>query len=280
MTRLLAVTLTLAAALLVLAAPAGAVDPLTITSSSPANRASVPLTPTGGIPWLVTVAGDIPADAGVSLTISSTGATGADGVTLATADRVDFVFLSPTGAAGGWSGRTDPGPNAWSATAGTYFWQVVATWTDAAGVFHQAASAVARLFLGIPAPAAPTGPGAAGGGGAQPRTTLRMSAVDARYYVRTVIRRRTRRTPARLRYGCSPRNTRTFRCAPTWRDSRNVYRATATFTHVRTGGRVVAQATVTGRRASRTCVATRSFARCSAPFRWRTTLAGRPVGTR
>ena len=58
MTRFLAAALTLAAALLVLAAPAGAVDPLTVTSSSPANRASVPLTPTGGIPWQITVAGD------------------------------------------------------------------------------------------------------------------------------------------------------------------------------------------------------------------------------
>ena len=279
MTRLLAAALALAAALLVLAAPAGAVDPLTVTSSSPADRASVPLTPTGGIPWQITVAGDVPADAGVSLTISSTGATGPDGVTLATGDRVDFVFLSPNGAPGGWSGRTDPGPNAWSATAGTYFWQVIATWTDAAGVFHQAVTGAARLFLGIPAPAAPTGPGAGGGGG-RPRTTLRMSAVDARYYVRTVIRRRTKRAPARLRYGCAPRNTRTFRCGPTWRDSRNVYRATASFTHVRSGGRVVAQATVTGRRASRQCVATRSFASCSTRFRWRATLAGRPVGTR
>jgi len=279
MTRLLATALTLAATLLVLAAPAGAADPLTVTSSSPADRASVPLTPTGGIPWRITVAGAVPDDAGVSLTISSTGATGADGVTLATADRVDFVFLSPNGTPGGWAGRTDPGPNAWSATAGTYFWQIVATWTDAAGVFHQAVSAVSRLFLGIPAPAAPTGPGAGGGGG-RPRTTLRMSAVDARYYVRTVIRRRTRRAPAGLRDGCSPRNTRTFRCGPTWRDSRNLYRATATFTHVRSGGRVLAQATVTGRRASRQCLRTRSFSSCAQPFRWRATLAGRPVGTR
>ena len=279
MTRLLAAALALAAALLVLAAPAGAADPLTVTKSSPADGASVPLTPTGGIPWQITVAGDVPADAGVSLTISSTGATGPDGVTLATADRVDFVFLTPNGAPGGWAGRTDPGPNAWSATAGTYFWQVVATWTDAAGVFHQAVTGVARVFLGIPAPAAPTGPGAGGGGG-RPRTTLRMSTVDARYYVRTVIRRRTTRAPAGLRYGCAPRNTRTFRCAPTWRDSRNLYRATATFTHVRSGGRVVAQATVAGRRASRQCLRTRSFSSCAQPFRWRATLAGRPVGTR
>ena len=123
MTRLLATALTLAAALLVLAAPAGAADPLTVTSPTPADGASVPLTPTGGIPWRITVAGAVPDDAGVSLTISSTGATGADGATLATADRVDFVFLSPNGAPGGWAGRTDPGPNAWSATAGTYFWR-------------------------------------------------------------------------------------------------------------------------------------------------------------
>jgi len=280
MTRLLAAALALAAALLVLAAPAGAADPLTVTKSSPADGASVPLTPTGGIPWQITVAGDVPADAGVSLTISSTGATGPDGVTLATGDRVDFVFLSPNGAPGGWSGRTDPGPNAWSATAGTYFWQVIATWTDAAGVFHRTATDVARLFLGIPAPAAPGTTPAPGAGGGPTRTSLRMSTLDARYYVRTVIRRHTKRSAARLRYGCTRRTAQVFRCRPTWRDSRNLYSATATFTHVRRGGRVVTQATVTGRRASRQCTRTRTVAACSLPFRWRSTLATRPAGVR
>src|SRR5262245_32122004 len=107
MTRFLVALLTLAA-LLVVAAPAGAADTLTLKSSSPKNGARVPLTPTGGIPWQITAAG-VPADASVSLTVSSTGATGPDGVTLSTADRVDFVFLSADAAPGSWSGKTDPG---------------------------------------------------------------------------------------------------------------------------------------------------------------------------
>ena len=103
-----------------------------------------------------------------------------------------------------------------------------------------------------------------------------MSTLDARYYVRTVIKRQTKRPATRLRYGCVRRSAQAFRCRPTWRDSRNLYAATATFTHVRRGGRVVAQATVTGRRASRQCTRTRSVAACSKPFRWRSTVAARP----
>jgi hypothetical protein len=278
MTRSLVVAVTLTAALLLLAAPAGAVDPLTLTSSSPRDRASVPLTPTGGIPWQIATSG-VPDDAGVSVTISGDPTTGPDG-TLATESRVDFFFLTPSGTPNGWSGKSDPGPDAWSATAGTYYWQVIATWTDAAGVFHRTATDVARLFLGIPAPAAPGTTPAPGAGGGPTRTSLRMSTLDARYYVRTVIRRHTKRSAARLRYGCTRRTAQVFRCRPTWRDSRNLYSATATFTHVRRGGRVVTQATVTGRRASRQCTRTRTVAACSLPFRWRSTLATRPAGVR
>lgn len=274
MFRYLVVAATVAAAL-VLAAPAGAVDPLTLKSASPRDGAAVPLTPTGGIPWQITVTG-VPDDASVSLTVSSTGATGSDGVTLSTGDRVDFVFLSSTGTPGGWSGRSDPGPNAWSGSAGTYYWQVLATWTDTAGAFHSAASPVARIFVGVTPPA-----GTQPGSSPASRTSLRMSGLDAKYYVRTVIRRHTKRAASRLRYGCARLSTPAFRCRPTWRDGRNVYTATtATFTHVRSGGRIDARATVRGRRASRRCTSTQSAARCARPFRWQSTLAVRPAGTR
>jgi len=70
MTRSLAVAVTLTAALLLFAVPAGAVDPLTLTSASPRDGASVPLTPTGGIPWQIATSG-VPDDAGVSVTVSA-----------------------------------------------------------------------------------------------------------------------------------------------------------------------------------------------------------------
>jgi hypothetical protein len=197
-------------------------------------------------------------------------------VTLATADRVDFVFLSPNGAPGGWAGRTDPGPNAWSATAGTYFWQVVATWTDAAGVFHQAVTGVARLFLGIPAPAAPTGPGAGGGGG-RPRNDA--ADVGGRRHVL-----RPHRDPpaheAHARPACglgllgAARDAHVSLPAHVARQPQRLP-GHASFTHVRSGERIVARTTVTGRRASRQCLRTRSFASCSTRFRWRATLAAR-----
>jgi hypothetical protein len=284
MPRYLVVLLALTGALL-LAPPALAVDPLTVTSTTPADRALVPPTPTGGIPWQVALAG-VPDDANVSVTVSSSPATGADGVTLATEGRDDFFFVTPTGTPGVFAGRSDPGPNAWSAVAGTYYWQLLATWTDAAGVFHSAAGPIDRLFIGTslppgaaPAPGTGTGTGTgAGTGRPGVRPTLGMSALDAPYYIRALIRTHTKRTPVALRFHCARLNTRSFRCRPTWRDSRNAYSATATFTHARSGGRVVARSTVSGRRASRQCTRTRSVKACGRPFRWRATIASRPLG--
>jgi hypothetical protein len=274
MPRFVVALLAVAVALLLASAPAHAVEPLTLTSASPADRAFVPPTPVGGVVWEITVAG-VPPDANVSVTVASSPAPGPDGVTLATDNREDFFFLSPTGAPGGWNGRSDPGPNAWSAIGGAHYWQVLATWTDAASVFHSAAGKIERLTIGTPPPAAPgPAPGTAGA-----RATLGMSSLDAPFYVRTLIRRHTKRKPVGLRYGCKRLATPSFRCRPAWRDSRNVYSATATFTHVRSGSRVVARATVTGRRASRKCTRTRSVKACGKPFHWRATIAARPLGS-
>jgi hypothetical protein len=284
MPRYLVALLAVTAALL-LAPPALAVDPLTVTSSTPADRALVPPTPTGGIPWQVKLAG-VPDDANVSVTVSTSPATGGDGVTLATENRDDFFFITSSGTPGVFTGRSDPGPNAWSAVVGTFFWQIIATWTDASGVFHSAAGPIDRLFIGTtpppgaaPAPGTGTGTGTGTAGRPGVRPTLGMTVLDPPYYIRALIRSHTKRTPARLRFGCARLNTRSFRCRPTWRDSRNVYSATATFTHVRSGGRVLARATVTGRRASRQCTRTRSVKACGRPFRWRATIASRPLGT-
>jgi hypothetical protein len=277
MARFSVSALAVLAAALLLASSAGAVDPLSVTSTVPADGAFRPPTPSGGISFQVVVAG-VPADANISVTVSSSPATGADGVTLSTDKRVDFFFLAPTGAPGGYSALSDPGPNPWSADVGTYYWQLIATWTDAAGVFHSAAGKVERLSIGTP-PATPAPTPTPGPGGAAARTSLRMSSLDAPFYVRRLIRRQTRRTPVGLHNGCRRLNSRSFRCRPTWRDSRNVYSATATFTHARSAGRVVARATATGRRASRQCTRTRTVKACGRAFRWRATIAARPLGS-
>src|SRR3954470_8316154 len=91
-----------------LASPAAAVDPLSVTSTVPADGAFRPPTPSGGVAFQVVVAG-VPADANVSVTVSSSPATGADGVTLSTDNRVDFFFLAPNGVPGGYSALSDPG---------------------------------------------------------------------------------------------------------------------------------------------------------------------------
>jgi hypothetical protein len=107
-----------------------------------------------------------------------------------------------------------------------------------------------------------------------------MSSVDATYYVRQLIRRHTKRATVRLRYNCARLNSLSFRCRPTWRDSRNQYSATVTFTHSRKSGRTIASARLNGRRASRQCVRSRSLSGCQRSFRWQSVIAGRPLGTR
>jgi hypothetical protein len=278
MTRIV-VTLLAAAAVLALAPAAQAVDPLPLSGVSPANGAFRPPTPTGGLAWQFTVTGP-PPGADVAVTVSSSPVTGPDG-TLPTETRLDFFRLTENPAAPGqFSGLSDPGPNAWSADLGVYYWQAVATWTDAAGALHSAGSAIEKLTIGTPPPTPPSPTGGQGGAGAGARTTLAMSSLDASFYVRALIRERTHRRPVRLHYACKRLRSSAFRCHPTWRDRRNVYSSTtATLTHVRSRGRVVARATLTGLRASRTCTRRRSVRSCGVRIRWRSTLATRPLGS-
>jgi hypothetical protein len=258
---------------LLLAPAAQAAESLVLSGSTPADGAFVPPTPTGGVPWRIAITGP-PPGADVAVTVSTSSAPGPDG-TLPSESREDFFFLSESATTPGtYSGRSDPGPNAWSATVATYFWQVTATWTDASGVLHSASSEIQRLTIGT-RPSAPP-PSAPGQSPSSARTTLAMSALDATYYVRAVIRRRTGRQPQALHYGCARLFSRSFRCRPRWRDRRNIYSATATFTHVRTGGRIVARATLTGLRASRRCARSRTVRSCGRTFRWRAVMATRP----
>src|SRR4051794_41591839 len=153
MARLSVTVLAVVAVALVLPSAAAAVDPLSVTSTVPADGAFRPPTPSGGIPFQVVVAG-VPADANVSVTVSSSPATGADG-TLPTDNRVDFFFLAPNGVAGGYSALSDPGPDAWSANLGSYFWPLPAAWNHAAGAVPSAAPAAARPSHRRPPPPPP-----------------------------------------------------------------------------------------------------------------------------
>jgi hypothetical protein len=262
--------------------PSQAVPPLAITNVTPANGAFVPPTPTGGITWGLTAAG-LSADAQVLVTITDDPTTGPDG-TLLDANRVDFFFLAPDPTnINIYNGKSDPGPNAWSANLGTYYWQVRATTTDANGVPQTTASAVQRLGIGTAPPPGTTPtptPGQTGSSSAAGvRDTLAMSSLDAQYYVRTAIRRQTKRTPSKLSYSCGKLNSRSFRCRPTWRDAKNIYTSgLVTFTHARLpSNKVVARGTFTGRRSSRSCVARRSVKSCAVRFRWHTVTASRPI---
>jgi hypothetical protein len=284
MTRSLATLLAVGA--LLLTAPAHAlaqtVEPLTFKTATPPDGAVFAPMPSGGIAWGLT---GLPEGAEVLITVATSPATGPDG-TLPNDNRVDFFFLSEN-TPGAYSGKSDPGPNPWNATAGTYYWQARATWTDQAGQFHSAASKVQRIVIGTPPaaapPSGPSGPSgqptAPGQSPSSPRTTIAMSARDATFYVRRLIRQRTKHRPHNLRYRCVRRSSRSFRCRPSWRDSRNTYSGTVTFTHARTRQRIVARGTFIGRRASRRCTRTRSAASCRRPFRWHTVTAARPLGT-
>ena len=274
MARFFLMLLAVLTAGLLLVPSAGAAEPLTIRSTVPADGAFVLPTPFNGIAFAALLTG-VPDDAQVSVTVSTSPAADAEGALL-TANRVDFFFLFPNGVPGGYSALSDPGPNAWSGDPGTFYWQLIATWTDAAGVFHNAVGKVERLTIGTPPPTpvpapVPARPAA--------RPTLQMTTLDALFYVRTLIRRHTHRAPVSLRTACRRLNTRSFRCRPTWRDSRNSYSATITLTHGGSLARVTARATATGRRASRQCTRRRTFKACGTAFRWQSTLLARPLGT-
>jgi hypothetical protein len=105
---------------------------------------------------------------------------------------------------------------------------------------------------------APQAPAPAPTPAASSQPTLAMRASDATFYVRRVIKDRTRRQSHNLRYGCARRTTRSFRCRPNWFDNRNLYAGTVTFTHFSEGGL----------RASRSCARRRSVKTCARSFRW------------
>src|SRR4051794_41537173 len=108
-----------------------------------------------------------PPGAAVGVRVSPARMVGPDG-TPPIETRLDFFRLTENPAAPGqFSGLSDPGPNAWSANLGVYYWQAVATWTDAANVFHTAGSPIEKLTIGTPPPTpVPSPGGGAGGAGA------------------------------------------------------------------------------------------------------------------
>lgn len=256
-----------AAATALLAAPvAQAVEPLVLASVTPADGTVYAAQPQYGVSWQIT--GGPPAGASVTLSVSSTPATGTDGATLSDLNRVDFTILAASSTdVGVYQGVSNAGPGWWTNIPGTYYWQIHATWTEfppypASPIFHDAVSPIQRIVIQAPQQPAPSQPAPV----SQP--SLAMSSTDAAYYVRALIRLKTKRQPHNLHYACGRVATRSFRCRPSWRDSRSIYAGTVKFTHFLESGQIVAHGAFNGLRASRSCLRTHSVKRCARSVHW------------
>jgi hypothetical protein len=255
-----------------------AAESLPFTTMTPEDGAVVTQTAYGNVQWIVTGG---PKDAySISVRLSQTPDVGTDGQTLSDLHTVGLVGLGQsTTDVGVFRGASVPGPSTWTNYPGTYYWQASASWTetipddpntpiyDPKYVSHSALSQIRRIV--VQAPQAPQAPAPT----PQPQPTtspLQMTAYQARYYTRTFIRQRTHRRPTALWYGCSRLSTRSFRCLPSWRDSRYSYRGTAQFRHFfGSDSKVYASARFDGRRARNSCLKGRSFSSCATAVHWR-----------
>jgi hypothetical protein len=277
--KVLIATLLVLSASLVVVPFARAVEPLPYASLSPPNGQVYAAQAQTGISWMLT--GGPSAAIYVTVSVSRSNAVGSDGVTLSDLSQVDSFILGQSSTdVGVFRGVSHAGPSAWPNFAGTYYWQVQARWTEfppypALPTYHYAVSPIFAINIQAPPPPVqptPTPPPTVTTTPTPPQRrapSMIMVASDARYYVRTMIREQTGRTPRGLKYGCARLTTRSFRCRPSWYDRRYVYAGTATFRHFLEGRELYASATFTGLRATPSCAKRRSVKSCARRVRWR-----------
>jgi hypothetical protein len=202
------------------------------------------------------------------LEVSTQNTPGQDG-TLADDFRVDYELLNRSDAyPTQFRARTSPAAP-WLAQPGTYYWQVSYSNYDYTTGCSPCIYVTPVRSIQItprpqppqPVPTVPT---------QQSSPDLMMRTSDAHYYVRTMIRRKTGRTPRGLRYKCARLTTRSFRCRPSWHDSRYVFAGTAVFRHFLGSDRqVYASVSFSGLRASRSCVRRQGGVKsCAHRVRW------------
>ncbi len=202
------------------------------------------------------------------LEVSRQNIPGQDG-TLADDFRVDYELLYRSDAyPTQFRARTSPA-SPWLAQPGTYYWQ--ASYSNYTTGCNPCVYVTPVRSIQItprpqppqpqPVPTVPT---------QQPSPDLMMRTSDAQYYVRTMIRRKTGRSPRGLRYRCARLTSRSFRCRPSWYDSRYAFAGTAVFRHFLGSDReVYASVSFSGLRASRSCVRRHgSVERCARRVRW------------
>jgi hypothetical protein len=146
---------------LVLSAPAhAAIDPLTPTAAQPGDGAVISPTPTN-IPLRLD---GLPSGAHVTVLIASQPTTVADGLSLSALNRVGGASLSES-EPGVFTGSFPPeGPQGWTNTPGTYYWQATMFWADSPGppgyhgtvINRESRSPIYTLTVAVPAPVVST----------------------------------------------------------------------------------------------------------------------------
>ncbi len=196
----------------VLASGSSAAEPLPVSSTSPANGATIPL-PTGPVPFEVVVPVTHPYS--MSVEVSTQNIPGQDG-SLADDYRKDFFSLFKSDAYPTiYRGQSEyvAGGNWWSSTPGTYYWQVHAYYSDGeAPYFHDYLSPVYTLVI-APAAAPPSV------AESPPGTIAPLTLSESYAAVKEIIRNETGKPAHHLSNKC--RKTSTYRaiCQADWTSS-------------------------------------------------------------
>lgn len=258
---------------LVLAGPAAASDPLhpdplPYTAMSPADGATFGPRTNGNVisfsfsspqQWLE-----------ASVEVSSSPILGRDG-TLADEYQRDFGLLFQSDASPGtYQGQTilRESPGSWTATIGTYYWQVHAFGYDFSAPgppFHNFVGPVRTIHIGATGPN-PTGPPSypdidpeSGPDLYPPSPRPTISHSQARSRLLRIIQRKRRPIVRRLRRACSRLSYRTFRCKARWIERRYSYHVVGRITHL---GKQAGTYLLEGNRISRACVRRHGVRQC------------------
>jgi hypothetical protein len=269
-------------ALVALTAPAAAAAapyPLNVTAITPAagnlTALNVPAFGAGSQAFEVTT--DLPGLSALTVEVATQNVPGQDG-TLADDYAVPLTY--------GYMSARDSNPavytgsvtsSAWS-RPGTYYVQVHGTrysgcpggtseytclYASSVYTYTVVAPPAAPVVTAPAARPAPT-PAATPVPAADDTPSTFMSLLDAKSYVKPIIRRQTSHSPAHLKYGCQRVGSDEFGCGSSWYDARNIW--AVTFDLVDTGNEISWSGS--GLRATRSCLKRHSVKRCAKKVEW------------
>jgi hypothetical protein len=231
-------------------------ESLPVTSSSPADGASVTPSPSSAVPFEVV---SVHGAAGFLVRVTTQNVLGDDG-TLSDLNMADeFALAESTTNFGVYQGVSLTGPTHWTNVPGRYYWQIFgydSYFDPSTGtiVCHAYKSAVYTINVVAPS----------GGSGSPPPITLS----DAKRYATIMVRQRTHRTASGT-ISCSRVNSFTLHCNLAWTAGGYSYRASGRFwNYIASDGNAYWWYDFSGTRFALSCLAQHSRSWCGRHFRW------------